>query len=913
MKHRALAAVLLVGLVAMAVACAEAPPPVAPLAPAPPPPTTMAAPPVADEATPTLRLPADTRPTAEAIELRVDPRQERFSGAVDIDVRLDRPRSTIWLHGKDLHVTAASVTPEGGAPVAGTWQERHESGIVALTLAAAVPAGKARVHVAFDAPFARGSKGLYKTTEAGVDYAFTQFEAIAAREAFPCFDEPSFKIPFTTTLVVPAEMQAIANTKEVSRAAEGASVRVAFAPTLPLPSYLVAFAVGPLDVVPVADIPPNAVRSRPLPLRGVAPRGRGKDMAYALAHTGDFVAILEKYFGIEYPWDKLDILAVPGKGGAMENAGAITYGERLVLFDAATATVSQRRGYASVMAHELAHQWTGDLVTMAWWDDTWLNEAFATWVGTKAAHEWDPKMHLDVSLLRGIQGAMGSDALVSARAIRQPIASTHDIENAFDGITYQKGGGVLRMFEQFVGPDVWQKGLHAYLVAHRFGNATADDFLDAENTASGKDVKTAFHTFLDRPGVPFLDVSSTCGGGKASVEVKQSRYLPVGSTGKVEETWQVPFCMRVDGAAPQCELLTQQDTHIDVAGSPACPLEVFPNVDAAGYYRFGLAPKDLSVLRTHVRTLSTREKIAYACSLRSAFARATTPMKDVLDAVAPLAHDRDPAVADEPMGYVEQARDWFFESPLRAKTERYARELYGAESRRLGWAPAKGEDDDARQLRASVLRFLAETGRDPAVRAEARKLGMAYLGVGKDWAIHADAVDPNVATAAVLVVAEDADRATWDGMRKLLASSVDEAVRGRLVYALGAAKDPALAAAARELVLDPSLRDNEVLTPIWPQLDDPATRDTAWTWIKDHYQAILGRLPQHHGGVQLVGTGGRFCDEHHARDVEEFFGPKIQSIEGGPRALASTVENVRLCAARRAAQEASGKAFFEHR
>ncbi|HEY6463120.1 MAG TPA: hypothetical protein VIY73_23280, partial [Polyangiaceae bacterium] len=209
MKKLAVSAVVLAALVALAAACAEEPAPVAPPAPPPPPPVAVAPPPVADEATPTLRLPADTRPTAEAIELHVDPRQERFSGAVDIDVRLDRPRSTIWLHGKDLHVTAATVTPEGGATVAGTWQERHESGIAALALAAVVPAGKARVHVVFDAPFGRGSKGLYKTREAGTEYAFTQFEAIAAREAFPCFDEPGFKIPFTTTLVVPAEMQAI--------------------------------------------------------------------------------------------------------------------------------------------------------------------------------------------------------------------------------------------------------------------------------------------------------------------------------------------------------------------------------------------------------------------------------------------------------------------------------------------------------------------------------------------------------------------------------------------------------------------------------------------------------------------------------------------------------------------------------
>ena len=877
---------------------------------------------MADEAPPALRLPSDTRPLAEAIALRIDPRQDRFSGAADIDVTLERARGVIWLHGRDMHVTEATVTPANGAPIAATWKARGEAGLASLTLASVAPAGNARVHIVFDAPFGRGQRGLYKTAEAGVDYAFTQFESIGAREAFPCFDEPGFKIPFTTSLVVPADMQAIANTHEVSRSTRGGGTLVSFATTPPLPSYLVAFAVGPLDVVAAPDVPPNEVRTRPLPLRAVAPKGRGKDMAYALAHTGEIVAILEKYVGLEYPWDKLDIIAVPGKGGAMENAGAITFGERLLTFDPATAPVSQRRAYAGVVAHELAHMWTGDLVTMAWWDDTWLNEAFATWLGTKASQTWDPKLHQDLSLMRGVQGAMGADALVSARAIRQPITSTHDIENAFDTITYQKGGGVLGMFERYVGAETWQKGLRAYLVAHKYGNATADDFLDAENEASGKDVKTAFHTFLDRPGVPLLEVSSECTlaepnprherrlviKGPSSLHVKQSRYLPIGSTGSADQTWQVPFCSRVTGEV-HCELLTKAEEDVPL-GPTSCPVSFFPNADGAGYYRFALAPKDLAQVRASLGKLSTREKIAYGASLRAAFARATTSMKDVLESAAPLALDPDPAVADDPMGYVSIARDWLWTTPLRANVERYAGQLYAPAARRLGWDPRKGEDDDTRSLRASVLGFLASTARDPAVRAEARKRGLAYLGLGKDGKPHVDAVDPNLVTLAVTVAGEEADRATWDAMKALLLKSVDEMQRGRLAWALGAANDPQLAAAGRELVLEGDLRDSEVMTPLWAQLTNPDKRDEAWAWLQAHYDAVLQRLPKHHGAVGLVSAGRGYCDDAHAKEIEAFFGPKIDSIEGGPRVLASTLEDVRLCAARRKAQEESGKAFF---
>jgi alanyl aminopeptidase len=902
-KARALPVALL-ALAACGPAVQQAPPapPPAPSSPLQP---VAAAPAANDEPVPTLRLPRDMRPVAEAIELTVDPKQDRFVGAVDIDVQLERPRTLVWIHGQGLHVTRAGLTPEGGAPIPATWQPRDESGVASLALASPAPAGRAKIHVEFDAAFGTGDRGLFKTTEAGLPYAFTQFEPIAAREAFPCFDEPDFKIPFAMTLVVPTDSQVVANTPESGRTPLGTHVRVAFAPTPPLPSYLVAFAVGPLDIVAAPDVPPNGVRTRPLPLRGVAARGRGKEMSYALAHTGEIVATLEKYVGIAYPWDKLDILAVPGKRGAMENPGAITFGERLLLMPDASAPVDQRRAYAGVMAHELAHQWTGDLVTMSWWDDTWLNEAFATWLGNKAAEAWDPKTHALMGFLNAVQGAMGADALVSARAIRQPIATPSDIYSSFDAITYQKGGGVLAMFERWAGADAWQKGLHEYLEKHRNGNGTADDFLDAENEATGKDVKSAFHTFLDQVGVPLVEVSLEC-GPKARMHYKQSRFLPLGSSGDARVTWQIPLCARSsDGET--CSLLTQPEGDVDLA---ACPGWIFSNADAAGYFRLSVAPKDLATLRAHgFAKLSAREKVAYATSLRGAFSRATTPMKDVLEAVAPLAREADPVVAEEPMGYLTQARDWLIAEPSRARVEAYGRTLYGAAARKLGWEAAKGEDDETRALRAAVLGFLATTARDPAVRAEAKKRGRAYLGLGGDGAIHSEAVDPNLAGVAVAVVGEDADRSTWDAMKAAFAKSVDEQVRSRLLVGMSVATSLELSAAARELVLDPALRDNEVTAPLSAQLARPELRDAAWAWLKEHLEAVLARLPRR-GGAGLAGSVRAFCDDSHAQEAQSVFAHRVDHIDGGQRALAMAVEEVHLCAARRKAHEASARAFF---
>jgi alanyl aminopeptidase len=894
-----------------------APPPAsaAPASAAPP-----SAPLAGDDVAPKVRLPSDTTPTAEAIELHVDPARDRFSGIADVSIALAKPRSVVWLHGKGLNVTRATATPEGGAEVTGTWAQRDDTGMASVAFPQPLPAGKAKLHLEYDAPWGPKLEGLHKIVQGGTPYAFTQFESIAARDAFPCFDEPAFKIRWDTTLVIPAGQQAVANTKEVDRKPDGNDLRIRFAQTVPLPSYLVAFAVGPLEIVPAADVPPNAVRARPLTLRGVATKGHGRDMAYALAHAGEIVSVLEGIFGLEYPYDKLDIIAEPGKGGAMENAGAVMFADRLLLVDEKTAPFQQKRAYASVVAHELAHQWVGDLVTAAWWDDIWLNEAFATWIGAKAMDAWDPKMAGRMELLDDVQGAMGADGLLSARSVRQPIESSNDIENAFDSITYEKGGGVLSMFERWLGEATFQKGLHDYLSQHRFGSAVADDFLAAESSASGKDVKTPFHTFLDQPGVPFIEAEVKCDGAPR-VHLKQSRYLPVGSAGDANKTWQVPVCARYQVGGKEtkeaCTLLTDREGDLPLGGT--CPDWVMPNADGAGYFRFSLAPADMQKLAKGVGSLTAREKVAYGNSLRAAYNRATLPVKDILAAAAPLANDANPSVAREPQGLLEQVTEWLHDDPLLPAIEAYGRGLYRDAYRKLGWEPAKGEDPDRTRLRSEVIEFLASTAKDPGVRAEARKRGLAYLGYkragGKsDGKLHPEAVDANLVRIALGVVGEEADRPLWDDVRARLAQTENPEERPRLLAVLLGPEKGELARAVRDLALDPVLRATELSALLRAQAASVETREAAWQWLKENFDKILAAVPKHHGQSRLVRMAATFCDEAHARDAEAFFTPaKIASIEGAPRELAATLESIRLCAARREVQEPSARAFFAKR
>jgi alanyl aminopeptidase len=863
------------------------------------------------EAVPALRLPADTRPTAEVLELGVDPEQDHFSGMVSIGLLLARPRSVLWLHGRGLHVTRVVLQQEGGAPIEGSWQQRNDEGVASVTLAREARAGKAELVIEWDARYSDGLVGLYKTREAGVAYAFTQFEPVDARRAFPCFDEPGFKIPFFVGLTVPKGAQAIANGPEVERTTlANGSVHVHFDVTPPLPSYLVAFAVGPFDVVNAPDVPPNATRTKPLPLRLIAAKGRGHELAYAAKRAGAILSTLEAYFGVAYPYSKLDLIAVPDLEGAMENAGAITFNEPLLLVDEKTSPQSQKQDLAYVVAHEMSHQWFGDLVTMAWWDDLWLNESFATWMGYKAVDLWDRTLDAPIWRLRESQGAMGHDALANARQIRQPIASLDDVTNAFDEITYGKGGGVLAMFERWLGEDVFQRGVWTHLDAHRFGSATVDDFLSALSKAATRDVAAPFRTFLDQPGVPFVDAAVVCEAAGSRLHVTQSRYLPLGSRGDPARTWQIPVCASygLKGRTREaCALVTAQQGDVPLEG---CPDWVLPNAGGAGYYRFGLARDDLRKLASRgLRRLKPAERAAYADALRAAYDRATTSAADIFEAVAPLAADPKEEIAGEPAGFLSQARDWLASDALRPKIDAYERGLYGPVAGRLGWSGPKDEGADRVKLRSRALWALAIDARDPVARAEAKRRAMAYLG--HDQHVHPEAVDASLVHVALTAAGQDADAALFDALLAHLTSTEDAVQRDALLAALSAARRPELAARARDLMLTGPLRQTEILQPLETQLEDPELRDQAWEWAKQHFDQIVSKIAtQTFGSTRLLEALAAFCDDARADEIEQFLAPRLAAIEGGARVGAETVEDMRVCAAKRKAQEPSVRAFF---
>jgi alanyl aminopeptidase len=846
------------------------------------------------------KLPQGVRPTSYRLSLEVVPERDRFLGSAMITIELERASEGIWMHGERLEVTSIYAT-HATTRIEAAWAQRTEDGVARVDFDEPLPPGRSTLHIEYSAPFDTPLRGLYRVQSGGQTYAFTQFESISARLAFPCFDEPRFKTPFELTLTVPEGEFAAANTP-VDRAISLPTglQRITFLPTPPLPTYLVAFAVGPFDVVAGTSIPPNESRPFAIPVRGLAAKGRGTRLQYALDQTARFVEALEEYFGIPYPYRKLDLVAVPDfAAGAMENVGLITFREWLLLLDADRATEGQRRAFAYVMAHELAHQWFGNLVTMPWWDDIWLNEAFATWMGNKIVHRLHPEYRSDLASLASAQRAMGLDSLTSARSIRQPIQSNHDIKNAFDAITYEKGGGVLSMFEHWMGEEVFREGIRQYLKQYEGGTATSTDLLAALDRVSDVDVAAPFQTFLTQPGVPLIKTARQardCESNRRTVALEQQRYLPIGSKGKVEQTWQIPLCVRHEEGS-RCTLLDAAEGTLELAG---CTGWWMPNEEGSGYFRFAMPSDDWRVLRKRgFSKLSDRGKMATADSLYAGFAAGLLEASDLLPWLRGFVASPLRQVAAGPLGVLRFMMHESASEAARPRVRNYAVRLYRPRYQRLGWRDRPSDSSDTKLLREAVLRFMVMDVRDRQARARAARLGRTYIGYRTD--AKPAAVSPQLVGLSLAAAVQEGDEAFFDHLFERFATSEDATLRGRILKALGNSEEPGLSSRALDLALDPRLRLNEMSRVLGPQFRNPRTRDRAWSWLQANFDEVTART----GRQQAGGTpwyAAALCTQDAAREVQEFFEPKVSALAGGPRNLATVVEAITLCAAKAEAQ-----------
>ncbi len=842
------------------------------------------------------RLPAGATPTGYRWELAVDPAKPGFSATIHISLRVVAPTRAIVLHGRGLVIRSAAVVVPAGRLKANAQfrKDAHSKGEadeLVLTTASVIPAGDAAIEISYDASFAQGLHGLYRVDEDGKSYAFTQFEPIGARLAMPCFDEPGFKVPFEVVVTVPADAVALSNMPESLRqpSADGATVTIEFQRSPPLPTYLVALAVGPLEMR-------DGAAAGNVPLRLGAAAGRANLGGFGLLAARDHLGILQQYFGTAYPYPKLDLLAVPNfAAGAMENAGLITFREEALLLDEPTASTAMRRNISGVIAHELAHMWFGDLVTLAWWNDIWLNEGFATWMAARVLDTWRPELGAGVAELGSIAHVLDVDTLSSSRKVRQPVRSTTEALEAFDGITYEKGAALLGMVERWITPDVFQSGVATYLGEHRFGSATAGDLFSALGRASGQDVAAVLGSFTEQTGVPAVALSACkVEKGTPVVDVTESEYRPLGAGPSTGKHWRIPVCMHVPGTGTKstaCSVLSGEAVRVKLP-SATCPKFIQPNAEQAGYYHATLPLDALTTLASLPRgTLTVRERVGILMDAWALVESGGMAAGDYLSLAQRFRGDPEQAVWQRIVESFELLDDEIVADADRPALAAFAKRLFAPEVRALGWEPIEKEPENDRLRRRLVIEGLGRVGHDDATLAKAR-------AVAERWLEAPESVDGDTASAALPLAALAGDAGLFERFKTRLASAKTPVERVLALVALSNFSDPALVRRALELLLDGTVRVQDQGYVIRGTFSRAAVRDTAFQVVAENVDRYLAKLPPFARG-RTVPTFARGCSDADVQRAKTLFEPRLASMEGADRGFAQALETTARCAALR--------------
>jgi aminopeptidase N len=831
------------------------------------------------------KLPDTVKPAEYRLDLTIDPSTERFSGHTEIDASLTRPTRTVFLHGNGLTVTSARIIA-GQKTVTTTYTEVDPTGVARLDLSGTLPAGKVTFVFDYTAGFRTSAEGLFHAKVGNDWYAWTQFESIDARRMFPGFDEPGFKTPFKLNITVPREMKAFSNSPETGTTPSGTLVTHHFAPTKPLPTYLVAVGVGPFDVVETT-VPPDAFRSSPLPFRVIATKGQAARMRFAAAEAPKLLVGLETYFQSAYPFDKLDFLASPIQQGAMENAGLIIFDDSYILLDA-DAPIRQLTSFGDVCAHEMAHQWVGDLVTPTWWTDIWLNESFAEWMGNKVANQWRPDLGIAASELADTFGAMDDDALGHGRPIHQPITRNTEIDSAFDSITYLKGAQVLSMFETYLGPDNFARGVRLHLSRHRYGNATADDFFQSLGEAAGNpQVVPAMRTFTDQTGVPLVTVASTAQG----LTLSQARYQPLGAPAGTKQSWMIPVCL-ARGEQHSCTLLSTSTASIAPFGDPKAAL--MPNAAGAGYYRFSLDHDEWERLINAAPTLPGREAMALANSLWAQFTAGRVGFDLVVAGARALTGSSERLAVVELAQRLQGLANTLLKPEQLPAYGRLMDSIYGPKLEALGTDVSGGshasEPAPRRALRESLLTIVALDARQPKLRGQLAASASAYLSG------NSKALDPAFRRTALIVAAQDGGAPVLAQLKHVLLTSSDPLLKIDATVAIGFVDTPALAENAMAIATSAEISTNETETIFALLARQPGSRDAANEYTRANVEQLADRLP----GISktlLVQMYSGYCEEPKIAALDAFYAPNRQRLGGGELEAAQTRERIALCAA----------------
>ena len=842
-----------------------------------------------------LRLPNTIAPTAYRLALQVDPNQPNHSGDVTISVDVKQPGKSIRMHAVDITVQSAVLTVGGKTFTASAKQ--RTSDVLDLNFPKTFPKGKGQLNIAFTGRIEdKDSQGLFRQKEGGEWYAFTQFESISARQAFPAFDEPGWKVPWTLSLTIPQSMTAVASSpmaREVTL--ERGQKRVEFQTTKPLPSYLLAFGVGPFDIL-------DGGMAGKTPVRFITPRGRAKEATFAASVTPIILAKLEAYFGTAYPYEKLDVMVLPLtlSFGAMENPGLVTFNSLRMLSKPGEETVDFKRNFVETQAHELAHMWFGDLVTMAWWDDLWLNESFASWMAEKITAQMGPELHGENSTQGARSWAMQTDRLLSTSQIHQPVSTTFSQSDPLGGqsaaIVYGKGQATLAMFETWLGEEKFQAGVRRYMAKHAWGNATGEDFVAA--LAQGdKQLATAFKTFTHQPGIPRVTVALKC-DGQPRLELTQSRFLPAGVEAKRPSLWWVPVSVRTPAGTVQM-LLKNQQGQLPLADK-TCPVWVQANAQGSGYYRAVYAPGKMTELMVK-GDLTVPELLANLNDMRAMTESGDLSIAESLAIATQFSGQAQHEVAEDALTVISGV-ELMLESSQRDAYARVWQSAFGKRAHQLGLLDQSQDSPDDRAMRAKwVSRYIALSA-DSELIAQANTLAQQWLQDRKSLL--------SANRALVLrAAAYYGDRIFFDALAAAAVGNTDRRERSDIYAALASFRAPELAQAARDLWLSPDHDIRELMAAARMRGRVEALREGMLRFVTTRFDVIAVKLPKD-APMRFPQMFDSACSAKEADQIEAFFTPLTKTYTGMSKTLAQSLESVRICTHYRDSQLASLQSYL---
>ncbi|MBB4709347.1 M1 family metallopeptidase [Xanthomonas arboricola] len=750
------------------------------------------APPSAAASSITTQLPRTAKPTHYAVEITPHADKMTFDGKVAIDVSVLQATDRIVLQAANLSLARGTLTRKGGKPQAAKVSTDAEAQTATFAFDKPLAVGEYVLSIDYSGVINTQANGLFAldyTTAQGARRAlFTQFENSDARRFIPSWDEPNFKATFDLAINAPAGQMAVSN-MPVASSKPGANgrTRIAFQTSPKMSTYLLFVSVGDFERATVtAD---NGTE-----IGVIAQKGKVDQAQFALESGRDVLHEYNAYFGIPYPLPKLDNIAAPGRSqffSAMENWGAIFTFEYSLLLDPAVANIDTKQGVFTVAAHEIAHQWFGNLVTMAWWDDLWLNEGFANWMEARTTAKLHPEWDIDKTgpALKS-RAAMRRDAYATTHPVVQHVATVEQASQAFDAITYQKGEAVIAMLEDYVGSDHWRTGVRSYIKQHQYGNAVTDQlWQQIDAVAPGKQFTQVAHDFTLQPGVPLIKASSRCVGGQTAVTLEQGEFT-LDRPDKQPLRWHVPVVLRSGNGAPM-RVLVDGTAQVQV---PGCEAPVVVNAGQKGYFRTWYAPAQFKALTDRFATLPVVDQVGVLNDTNALAGAGVQAQADVLDLTAQVAAGASPDVWDMVASIYDDVDGSFERDPAaRATWRAYAVPRLSAEFATLGWDKRDGDSAQIQQLRTRLIATLSDMG-DAAVIAEARRRFAAFQA-------NPASLSPELRDSVLGAVAHNADAATWDALHALARQETSSMVRDTYYDFLSMPNDEALAKRALELAL----------------------------------------------------------------------------------------------------------------